>query len=986
MNNFVSPKNQIYLIMTLRILLVALFAPLLLNAAHDHNGFDRNDDPNLKVFIKDRKRLPIVNRQESLSQQKAWQQFSEQNKGWSVVFNEETGLPHNAFGKPISVGLPLDAQSTAWSFINNKLNVFGLPLSDLFFRNTAQNKKYFYVNYIQRYNGLEVLWSKVQIKITKDGKVNQFICDAYKDITVNINPTLSTQAASAAATNGLNLTLNGTTVNSDLKVLPVPDEGKNIYHLVYEVTVKATDAESFPREYYTLVDAHNGEVLYRHNKINYFAANTDVNVTATVYPTQPYLPTAVEPLANLSVSISGVPFVTDANGYLGLPNSSPVTATFRLEGNWANVKTGATTPQFTATLNPGVNNITFSTANIKELSAYNSVNEIHDYYVTKLMGSGAETVMDVQMQTIVDVSGNCNAFYNGDLNFYAAGGTCNATSIINDVVYHEYGHGINYDLYSYYGGNFSNGALGEGYADTWANGLTEDPVLGIGFYSNSATDFVRRYDQGRKVYPDDIMGEVHADGEIIAGAWWDVGLNFNNVQQRQDLFVQTFAATIDYPDGQEGQLYTDILIEALTIDDNDGDLTNGTPNYCAIASAFGIHGINMYVVGKLITHNDVLSAPGNQNITLNASGPASFANGTGNSVNGYYSINHSATWNPISFTYNGTVYQGNIPGQPNGTIVSYYLDATDQCGTHFSVTPPNVTDTNPNVPYYILVGYNLVASDYFDAGNSQGWTLGMPGDNATTGQWIIASPVGSILNPGGSPPVYVQPPVDHTSTSNNLCAVTGNAGINDGAGTNDIDDGKTTLLSPNFDLSSYSNPAISYWRWYTNDQGADPGKDYWQVSVSNDGGTTFVPIENCIIADHNWRRFAFRVADYVQPTANMRLKFIAEDANDGSLVEALLDDIEIWSAELVGISETPLLSWYAYPNPANEQLNFGWKGNGTTVDVKLFNTVGQIVYQHQFSGNTVSETVSLKGMAEGIYTLQMTGENIFKSQKISVIH
>ena len=50
------------------------------------------------------------------------------------------------------------------------------------------------------------------------------------------------------------------------------------------------------------------EVLYRHNKINYFAANTDVNATATVYPTQPYLPTAVEPLANMIFTISGVPF------------------------------------------------------------------------------------------------------------------------------------------------------------------------------------------------------------------------------------------------------------------------------------------------------------------------------------------------------------------------------------------------------------------------------------------------------------------------------------------------------------------------------------------------------------------------------------------------------------------------------------------------------------------------------------------------------
>lgn len=970
--------------MTLRILLLAMLSPMMLTASHDHNGFDRNYDPYLKVFVKDRKRLPDPTKQESLAKQKSWTQFTEQNKGWTAIFNEETGLPHNAYGKPVMMGLPLDAQSTAWSFITGKLNMLQLPLNDLYFRNTAQNKKYFYVNYFQRYNGLEVLWSKVQIKLTKDGKVNQFICDAYPDIHINTMPSLNASAAGSAAQQGLALQIDGTTINPDLKVLPVPEAGKNSYHLVYEVTVKATDAENFPREYYTLVDAHSGEVLYRHNKIN-FIANTDVNLTATVYPTQPYLPTAVEPLANLYVTVSNVQFVTDANGYLGLPNSSPVTATFKLEGNWAKVKTGNNTPQFTATLNPGANNITFNNANIRELSAYNSVNEIHDYYVMKLQGSGAENIMDIQMQTIVDVSGNCNAFYNGDLNFYAAGNNCNATAIINDVVYHEYGHGINYDLYSFYGGNFSNGALGEGYADTWANGLTEDPVLGIGFFSNDPNGFVRRYDVNRKVYPNDIQGEVHADGEIIAGAWWDVALNFGSVQQRQDLYVQTFAATIDYPDGQEGQLYSDILIEALTVDDNDGDLTNGTPNYCAITSAFALHGINMFVAGQVITHNTVLSAAGQQPITLNVSTVSSFANTPGTSVNGYYRLNGTGAWNNFNFAYNGTIFQGTIPPQPNGTIVEYYLNANDQCGTFFNVTPKKADDPNPNIPYYVLVGYNLLASDYFDTGNSQGWTTPLPGDNASTGQWLIASPVGSIISQG-PPVVYVQPPIDHTSTTNNICAVTGNATASATVGTNDVDDGMTSLLSPNYDLSNYTNPAITYWRWYTNDQGATPGTDYWQVYLSNDGGATYVAVENTNVADHDWRRFAFRVADYLTPTANMRIKFVAEDANAGSLVEALLDDIEIWSAEPVGIKETQILSWYAYPNPASDILKFGWSGNGAAINVKLVNALGQVVYNDNFSGSEVAQSLSLKTFGEGVYTLLLSGEKVNKSQKITVLH
>jgi hypothetical protein len=34
---------------------------------------------------------------------------------------------------------------------------------------------------------------------------------------------------------------------------------------------------------------------------------------------------------------------------------------------------------------------------------------------------------------------------------------------------------------------------------------------------------VRRYDENIKVYPQDLTGEVHDNGEIIAGAWWDLG-------------------------------------------------------------------------------------------------------------------------------------------------------------------------------------------------------------------------------------------------------------------------------------------------------------------------------------------------------------------------------------------------------------------------------------------------------------------------------
>ena len=47
--------------------------------------------------------------------------------------------------------------------------------------------------------------------------------------------------------------------------------------------------------------------------------------------------------------------------------------------------------------------------------------------------------------------------------------------------------------------------------------------IGKGFYTDNQ-DGIRRYDIDPKVYPEDIVGEVHADGEIICGAWYDTHL------------------------------------------------------------------------------------------------------------------------------------------------------------------------------------------------------------------------------------------------------------------------------------------------------------------------------------------------------------------------------------------------------------------------------------------------------------------------------
>ena len=106
-----------------------------------------------------------------------------------------------------------------------------------------------------------------------------------------------------------------------------------------------------------------------------------------------------------------------------------------------------------------------------------------------------------------------------------------------------------------------------------------------------------------------------------------------------------------------------------------------------------------------------------------------------------------------------------------------------------------------------------------------GWQAGAPGDGATSGKWVRAIPVGTVA----------QPATDHTEAGS-ACYVTGNGTAGAPAGEADVDGGATTLLSPVWDLRGASGARISYWRWFSNDQGTFPDEDVWSVDVSNDGG------------------------------------------------------------------------------------------------------------------------------------------------------
>jgi hypothetical protein len=704
-------------------------------------------------------------------------------------------------------------------------------------------------------------------------------------------------------------------------------------------------------------------------------------MNSLVHASYPYEPSEELGMPHLNLLLNGQTFYTDENGGFITNISSAVTnASIELKGKWSHIYTNNTTPLVLLNFQNGYS-ILSAPGNPREVSAYRSVNLIHDHMREWLINFDD---LDFPLTTNIDVEGECNAFYDGNsINFFNTGGGCNPTSLIADVVYHEYGHGINSFYYNSLGAGFYNGAMNEGYADFWAMSLADIAEIGKGFYEEN-NDGIRRYDSEPKVYPQDLVGEVHADGEIIAGAWYDTHLLMGgDWDETLSLFVDAYPGLqATAADGDEGQAFTDVLLDVLQADDDDDDLLNGTPNAIDIIEGFSIHGITLFSYAT-VDHYPVEFTPSNEGIEIEAQVDIVFPyNLYFDGVYLSYRTLFTDSWAEVLMDQNDDFFTALIDGQSAGTVVEYIIKIKDVFGGVSGVSPMAADYvSNANLPYYIVVGsYPYLINDSDDYADFGNWQLGLPTDNATTGEWEETIPVGSY-GEAGNPSSIVAVDSDHTVGFAGYCFLTGvSPGPSAGIGENDVDGGHTTLESPVIDLTIYDNPVMTYWRWYVNapSTGANPGTDWWQVQISNDGGSNWQYLENTFQQDMSWRRKAFRVADYFELTDEFQMRFIASDSttvgeylDGGSLIEAALDDIILYDVvphndATNDIDEYPSVSVSPNPSSVAATLNFALH----STPVRVYNSVGALVLE---STTTASGTLSLdiSSWKSGLYTIKL---------------
>jgi hypothetical protein len=260
-------------------------------------------------------------------------------------------------------------------------------------------------------------------------------------------------------------------------------------------------------------------------------------------------------------------------------------------------------------------------------------------------------------------------------------------------------------------------------------------------------------------------------------------------------------------------------------------------------------------------------------------------------------------------------------------------DGSGNRATHPDQAPPAV--------HTFFVG-TITALVEHDFESDQGWTAGVAGDDASTGAWERCDPEGT----------EAQAEDDHTPDPGVMAYIT-DCSAGSGQGSYDVDGGKTTLLSPIFDLSQQPNAHLRYYRWYSNDTGASPGADTLLVSASDDGGSSWTALELVEASQRSWKKVELDLADYVDLTSQVRLRFIASDFHDGSIVEAGVDDFAILvyedgSSGAADLPEPRSAGLYLAPNAPNPfnpatTIHFGVPSSGARVNLSIYDVEGRRV-------------------------------------------
>lgn len=672
------------------------------------------------------------------------------------------------------------------------------------------------VNFAQRVRGIPVHAGSLNCLFDQRGRLLSLHAQGVAESSrLDLAPTIAPGRARSIAITAFEADEHAVATEVSDAVLEITRTGGGALAWRFDVGHRTEGAVPHGRVYW--IGAHDGVVLATERTVHDFEVRGTVRafVTPGFAPDSASNPEVATNMRYLDVTSSLGTVRTDVNGNFVFPSANTsLQVTARFVGNYNNVQNSAGTEySLTQTIPANQNNtLTMNPSSSAQVTAqgnvFHHVNQLRDFVRSVVP---TDSTADFVMSANVNINDTCNAYFDGgSTNYFLPGGGCVNTAY-STVVSHENGHWLNVR----YGTGNGNDGMGEGNADVWAMYLYDTPIVGQDFCGASCGI---RSGLNTRTFCGDAApacyGEVHADGEPWMGAAWKIRARLNTAlgNSMGDLTANTlFLAWMNAFD--QSQIRSIIETQWVVLDDDDGDINDGSPHFAQIDGGFrdqGFPGLELHPVTiefvTAVADTEAEIGP----YGVEASIREHFDGASITSATMYWRSN-GGSFVALPFLDQGNERFGqSIPPVPAPAQVDYYIVASDTLGN--SERWPSPTGAHG---FRIGTAVPLVAYD-FESG-PEGWTHGTYGDTSNlTDDWEHGDPTGesSLVTSGGQLLTWHDP---SNASSGTKCF-----GTDLGIATNGAypSNAHTWLRSPTIDCSAARGTRLTFRRWLSIQNGA----------------------------------------------------------------------------------------------------------------------------------------------------------------------
>ena len=411
---------------------------------------------------------------------------------------------------------------SARGFLKHYADALGMDetLADIETVDTRRGLATAHTRFRQLYRGIPVFGARLSVHQGRDGAISAFHTN-YK-----VRPNAGPIAAPIVRREAVKLA-EAAVGMTEQRLAPrsrrvwFPQAGRQL-HIAHEVWVYAAEPLG---DFLVVVDAHTGKILFQENRLVFAVGQ------GYVYLPNPYQSSGITTEPDNGDATNA--FLDGQRVLVAIERLDD--GTHRLKGEFVDLTlTGGKSWNF-ANEPSRIYEYARDDPRFEEVQTYFTVNSVQEYIHSLGFDDDVPPANGIR-----DFPSLASAHWNDeDQSFYSTGD--NAIHMGDggvddgedaDIIVHEYGHAIQHDQNSCWGGG-DMGAMGEGFGDYLAGSfyrMVGDTTYQAAHaacigewdatsYSSTQPPCLRRID-GDKKYPDDLVGQVHADGEIWSTFLW----------------------------------------------------------------------------------------------------------------------------------------------------------------------------------------------------------------------------------------------------------------------------------------------------------------------------------------------------------------------------------------------------------------------------------------------------------------------------------